>query len=145
MRLLFFLFLSLCFFSCDEPKGDDDTVPEKVKEAFHKKYPDEKNEKWEIDRNDNWEAKFKEDGEHYKADFTPDGVWVETEASIKKKELPKSVERSIENQFKDYKIVEIEKTVHPTKGTFYDVEFKKNGKKFDIEFAEDGRIIGREE
>ncbi len=146
MKFLFLLLLPVFFFACgNESKSDKDTVPEAVKAAFAKKYPDEKNAKWGLDRNDNWEAKFKEDGEHYKADFTPDGVWVETETSIKKKDLPKTVENSIKNQFEDYKIVEIEKTDHPTKGLFYDVEFKKNGKKFDVEFAADGRVIGREE
>lgn len=143
----FILIALLSFLSCESAvtQEEGNSVPKVVKEAFQAKYPDEKKEDWEIDRNGNWEAKFKEDGEHYKADFTPDGKWIETECSIKKKELPKAVEKSVKNQFDDYEIVEIEKTDHHSKGLFYDVEFKKDGKKFDVEFAKDGRVIGREE
>jgi len=90
------------------------------------------------------EAEFKEGGEKFKADFTPDGMWIETETSIKKKDLPKAVEKAIEEKFKDVKIIEIERTDHHKKGLFYDVEFKENGKKFDIEFNAEGTIIGRE-
>ena len=132
------------FFSCEPTQVKDIEVPDIVKQSFKKKYPNEKKEKWNIDRNDNYEAKFKEGGETFKADFTPNGTWIETETSLKEKDLPKAVKEAIKDKYKGVKIVEIERTDHYQKGIFYDVEFKKNGKKFDIEFNAEGVIIGRE-
>ena len=123
---------------------DKSGVPEAVSINFRKQYPGENDPDWKTDRNGNWEAKFKKDGIHYKADYAPNGNWIETENSIKKKDLPEAVEDAIKAQFDKDDIVEIERVDHPVKGIFYDVEFKDKGKKFDIEFAEDGRIIGRE-
>lgn len=132
------------FFSCEPTSVKELEVPDVVKESFANKYPNEKKEKWNIDRNDNYEAKFKEGGETFKADFTPDGTWIETETSLKEKDLPKAVKKAIKEKYDGVKIVEIERTDHYQKGIFYDVEFKKNGKKFDIEFNAEGVIIGRE-
>jgi len=58
--------------------------------------------------------------------------------------LPKAVKKAIKEKYRGIKIVEIERTDHYKKGIFYDVEFKKDGKKFDIEFDAKGIIIGRE-
>ena len=143
MRYLLPLLL-FSFFSCESTLMTDKKTPAVVKDAFAKKYPNEKKATWGIDRNDNYEAKFKEGGETFKADFTPDGTWIETETSIKEKDLPKAVRKAIKEKFDNIKIVEIERTDHYKKGLFYDVEFKENGKKYDIEFNAEGTIIGRE-
>ncbi|MGK0365974.1 MAG: hypothetical protein ACI85O_003044 [Saprospiraceae bacterium] len=71
-------------------------------------------------------------------------MWIETETSLKEKDLPKAVKDAIKEKYDGVKIVEIERTDHHKKGIFYDVEFKENGKKFDIEFNAAGTIIGRE-
>ena len=144
MRYLLLPILLFSFFSCEPIQKTAEKVPDVVGLAFEQKYPNEKKEKWNIDRNGNYEAQFKEGGELFKADFTPDGMWIETETSLKKKDLPKAVKEAIKTQYKDVKIVEIERTDHYKKGLFYDVEFKQNGKKFDIEFNAEGTIIGRE-
>lgn len=136
--------LVFSFFSCEPTPKVDKKVPDVVVQAFEQKYPNEKKETWTIDRNDNYEAKFKEGGETFKADFTPEGMWIETETSLKKKDLPKAVKDAIKAQYEGVKIVEIERTDHHKKGIFYDVEFKQDGKKFDIEFNAEGTIIGRE-
>jgi len=149
MRILLFIFL-LCFISCETetPKNEVQEqleIPQIVLDAFAQKYPNEKNADWEVDRNNNYEAQFKEDGVKYKADFSPNGIWVETECSLKKKDLPDAVRETIKRDYDDHKIVEIEKTDHPKKGIFYDIEFKKDGKKFDIEYDENGVFVGRED
>lgn len=143
MRLFLALIL-ISFFSCEPSPAKDEKVPTVVVDAFIKKYPNEKKESWNIDRNGSYEAKFKEGGETFKADFTPEGMWIETETSLKKKDLPEAVKEAIEDKYKDVKIIEIERTEHYEKGLFYDVEFKQDGKKFDIEFNTEGIIIGRE-
>ena len=133
------LFFSLTFFSCQtNAKGQ---TPRAVKEAFKSKYPGENDPDWRIDRNGNYESHFKKDGDHYRADFSPDGKWIETEESIKKKKLPKQILVRLEADYSNYEIVELEKVDHHAKGVFYDVELKKDGKKMDVEFTKDGAII----
>jgi len=143
MRYLFLIIL-FSFFSCEPSPKAEEKVPDVVGQAFEQKYPNEKKETWTIDRNGSYEAKFKEGGETFKADFTPTGMWIETETSLKKKDLPKAVKDAIKDKYDSVKIIEIERTDHHKKGLFYDVEFKQNGKKFDIEFNKEGVIIGRE-
>ncbi|WP_411768462.1 PepSY-like domain-containing protein [Winogradskyella sp. A3E31] len=116
-------------------------IPEAVIESFKAMYPNEDTSDWEKDANDNYEIQFKKDGEQHRADFTPDGKWIETEVSIDKDDLPMAVKNAIEQKYDDRKITEVEKVHHSTKGTFYDVEFKQKGKNLDIEFRENGTII----
>lgn len=116
-------------------------APEAVQANFEKMYPGENDPDWHIDKNGNYESKFKKKGIHYRADYRPDGTWIETEQNIKKKELPKAIKKRLEDDFDYEKIYEIEKVSHYQKGLFYDVELKIDGKKRDIEFLEDGTII----
>lgn len=151
--LIALLTLSLCIACGDDKKDkkDKDQVPttsgmisEAVATAFHEKYPNEKSPDWEIDDQGNFEAKFKKKGEKYRADFSESGKWIETENSIKADNLPKPIKAILKAQYDDHKIVEVERVQHHSKGLFYDVELKKDGKKMDVEFKADGTIIGTE-
>ncbi len=135
------LFLSLScllLISCFTFTGE---VPTSVKEAFAEKYPNENNPDWNFDKNGNFEAKFKEKGVHYRADFTPQGKWIETETNIKKQDLPKAIKKVLKEKYDGVKISEIEKVESSKKGVFYDVEFKIYGTKRDVEFNASGQII----
>jgi len=137
--LLLLTFLSYSFICCtNQVKGQ---TPEAVKAAFQKKYPDENDPDWTVDKNGNFESKFKKNGEHYRADFSPEGKWIETERNIKKKDLPQAVQDRIKDDYDDIKIYEIEEVQHHSKGIFYDVEFKIDGKKKDVEINAAGIII----
>lgn len=116
-------------------------VPVIVAEAFKEKYPDEKNPDWERDANGYWEAHYKKDGEKYRADFTPEGSWIETENSIDKADLPDAVKKTIEEKYPDREITEVEYVVSSREGNFYDVEFKQEDKNMDVEIKEDGTVI----
>lgn len=116
-------------------------TPEAVKKTFQKMYPGENDPDWHQDDHGNYESHFKIDGVKYRADYNSDGSWIETETSIDKKDLPKAIQKRIEEDF-DGKITEIEKVEHHSKGTFYDVEFKQKGKNKDVMFKADGTIIG---
>lgn len=131
--------LSFCLlltFACNV--GVKAQAPEAVKKTFQAKYPGENDPDWHKDDHGYYEAHFKIDGIHYRADFNADGTWVETETSIKKKDLPKAIKKVIKERYDDEKITEIEKVESATKGLFYDVEFKRKGKNKDVEFREDG-------
>jgi len=125
--------------SCQDTK--EKKVPQSVMANFQQKYPDENNPEWEIDANGNWEAQFKVNGEKYRADFLPNGLWIETENSIKKKNLPDAIKKAIHNDYSDRKITEVERVTHHSKGLFYDVEFKQKGKNKDVEYREDGTVV----
>jgi uncharacterized alpha/beta hydrolase family protein len=130
-----------CQHSAEKKKEKDSKTPEAVEQAFQKKYPGENDPDWELDSNGNYEAHFKKKGEKYRADFKPDGAWVETENSIKKKNLPEIIKNIIKKDYAEYEISEVEWVDHATKGIFYDVEFKQKGKNKDVMFTEDGTVI----
>lgn len=118
--------------------SQDRKVPDAVIATFEKKYPGENDPDFELDSHGFWEAHFKINGIKYRADFNADGSWVETENSIKYKELPKAVRTAIENEYKDAPISEVEHVMSASKGEFYDVEFKQKGKNRDVEYRADG-------
>lgn len=133
--------LSVTAVSCQEKNNNDPKVPEAVKITFQKKYPGENDPDWEQDEHGYWESHFKKNGEKYRADFNADGTWVETENSIKKKNLPEAIKKVIKAEYSEYEITEVELVDNAEKGIFYDVEFKQKGKNKDVEFREDGTII----
>jgi len=142
MRYL--LLVPLFFFgsvilSCQNAKSDQ--TPTAVEKAFQEKYPGENDPDWRIDDHGNYECHFKKDGVKYRADFSPEGSWIETETSIKMKELPKAIRKAINRTYVLYTIAELEKVDHHSKGIFYDVEFKLKGKNKDVEFREDGTVL----
>jgi len=125
--------------SCQDSKADK--VPQSVMATFMAKYPGESDPDWHIDDHGLWEANFKMEGEKYRADFKPNGLWVETENSINTSHLPQAVKEAIKRDYKDEKIIEVERVIHHSKGLFYDVEFRKKGKNKDVEFYKDGSTL----
>lgn len=116
------------------------------KKALKEKYPDAKKISWQTDRNGNDEAHYKLNGSHYRSDFTPSGVWIETERSIGWKDLPPAVKHTVKKHADKDEIVELEEVHHHEKGWFYDVEVKKKKKgKRDLVIAPDGQLIDKEE
>jgi Putative beta-lactamase-inhibitor-like, PepSY-like len=134
--------LVLTNIACSQESRDaKNKTPMAVRESFQAKYPGEYDPDWHQDSHGNYEASFKKNGEKYRADFAENGDWMETENSIKKKNLSKHIKEVIRNKFPTYEISEVERVDHATKGIFYDVEFKQKGKNKDVEFAEDGTIL----
>lgn len=117
-------------------------VPRAVEEAFESKYPEVEPEEWEVDSNGFWEAAFTEDGKEYRADFTEEGLWVETERSIEFGELPDKIKRAIRMEFGSDEISEIEVVDHSSRGRFYDVEFARHGENQDVEYDAYGKRVG---
>ncbi len=132
------MFITMAYMSC-QYKNED--VPKAVKASFEAKYPNEKEPDWGKDKNENFEAKFKKDGKDLRADFTPQGKWVETENSIDEDDLPEVIKEILETEFDDHKVIEVEEVEHNSKGFYYDVEISKEKKKKDIMFTKDGTIL----
>lgn len=138
-HLITVLLVTLFSFNCQNTVNAQ--APDAVKETFQNLYPGENDPDWEKDSNGNYESHFKIDGIKYRADFSPDGKWIETETSIGKDDLPEAIKEVIKSKYNDEEITEIEKVEHHSKGLFYDVEFKKKGKNMDVEFRSNGEII----
>lgn len=121
--------------------------PQPPLDSLLRLYPDAKDISWNIDRNGNMEANYSINGVKYRSDFNPlTGEWIETERSIKWKDLPKAVTESVLKHADRSQIVELEEVHSRTKGFFYDVEVRKKGKgKRDLVIAKDGTIIDIEE
>lgn len=119
-------------------KAQQKKVPKVVLASFELKYPDEKDPDFEQDSHGYWEAHFKKKGEKYRADFNADGTWIETENSIKDKEIPIAIQKAIRREFSEMKIAEAEHVMSAIKGEFYDIEFKQKGKNRDVEYRKDG-------
>mgnify|MGYP003625769534 CR=1 FL=1 len=135
---LLWIIPSLLLIAC---AAKQDGVPEAVQLAFEQKYPGENDPDWHIDDNGNYESNFKIDGKKLRADFSPEGNWIETESSLDKNELPKAIQEKIKADFSAYEITELEEVDHHSKGKFYDIEFKQKGKNMDVEMRSDGTII----
>jgi hypothetical protein len=133
-----------------EKSGEKELIPQEEmitltpKEAFAKQYPGALKVKWKEDEHGNQEASFEMDGEKYRADYSPEGEWIETESSLKYEVLPMAVQKVIEERYNKEEITEIERVQHPSKGVFYDIEFKREGKNQDVEIKENGEIINGE-
>jgi hypothetical protein len=112
-----------------------------AKASFKQQYPQATSVEWSEDANGYYEASFEQDGEKYRADYTKEGAWVETENSLKYKDLPKAVQEAIESDYDKDEITEIEQVDNAERGKFFDVEFKQKGKNMDVEIRENGQII----
>ena len=120
-------------------------TPKMPVKAFIDRYPNGEILEWSIDKNGYCEAKFLLDGVKYRADFSEEGVWRETERNVKWKDLPQVVIETIEGITSKKKIVELEEVDSQKYGKFYDVEYKKkNGKKQDVMIDYKGKILGYE-
>src|SRR5216683_4680125 len=65
-------------------------VPAAVQKAFEQKFPKATKVGWGKENEKEWEAEFTFNGSKLSANFTSDGVWVETEKEIAISELPKA-------------------------------------------------------
>ena len=145
VSLVLCLLATACSSSAASAQDDDGSggkVPAAVLANLEKKYPAATSLEWERDRNGSYEAQFEVSGQKVRADFDPDGTWIETEESVKWKELPEAVREAFEREYDKDDIVELEHTVNAEKGEFYDVEIDPKGeKKFDVEYRPDGTRI----
>ena len=130
---------SLAFFGCQNQAVSQ--VPKVVEKAFKLKYPDENDPDWEIDAHGNFVSLYYVIKLLYISDFSPEGIWIETETSISKKDLPKSIREAIKKNYSKEEIAEIEKVDSALKGEFYDVEFKQKGKNKDVEYRASGEEL----
>ncbi len=116
-------------------------APKLVQEAFTKKFPTAIAVKWEKENATEYEASFKLNGINCSANFSKEGVWLETEAEIKIAELPTTVTSTIKQKFADWKIVGAAKIDHLKKEVQYEADLQKGKVKKEVIFSSNGTII----
>jgi hypothetical protein len=112
-------------------------VPEAVKTAFAKKYPDAKKVSWEKEKGNyeaNWGGKS---GEDSSVTFTPSAIFVEIVVAIPIGQLPPGVTPYVNNHYKGAKIIEAGKITDAAGRHMYEAEIK--GK--DLIFDENGVFL----
>lgn len=121
--------------------GAASSVPIAVQEAFAEKYPEVEDPSWEVDGNGYWEAHFVRDETKYRADFRPNGMWIETENGINYDDLPPDVRATIELKYRREQVRDVEAVDSATHGLFYDVELQHGAGKFDLMLDRDGKAL----
>jgi hypothetical protein len=138
----YFLILSVLLFTAfaipakaQDLKEKD--VPEVVKSALAKKYPDAKKVSWEKEKGNyeaNWGGKS---GEDNSAIFTPSGNFIEIVQAIPLDQLPASIVPYVTKHYNGAKIKEAGKVTDASGKHMYEVEIK--GK--DLIFDEKGNFL----
>ena len=112
-------------------------VPESVKTAFAKRYPDAKKISWEKEKGNyeaNWGGKS---GEDSSVAFTPSAIFVELVVAIPVNQLPSNVADFVSKNYKGTKITEAGKVTDAAGRKMYEAEIK--GK--DLIFDEKGIFL----
>jgi hypothetical protein len=129
--------------------GQKADVPAKVKNAFEKKVPNATDVEWEYDSEDKlWEVEYEIGKDEFTSAFDENGKWVETEKEIKFSEIPEPVKATLNADFSDYEVAEVEFVETPD-GKFYEVEveLEKDDKELEFELliSPDGKVVKKEE
>lgn len=137
--LLVVLIIAASFMSCD----NDATAPQKVKDAFAKKFPSATNVEWEKESDTEWEADFKLNGKKHSSNLMQDGTWVETEYEVTESEIPQIVVNAFNSNFEDYEIEDIELT-ETKDGKAYEMSIEKGESEMEVVIDANGKILKKE-
>ncbi len=139
------LLLSIIVFSvialgaCNStPKKEE--VPEKVKTAFQKKYPQVKKVKWEKEDKNIWEAEFVKNKREFSVEFSSDGIWKKTEYSIEISELSPTVKTTLDSLFSKFEIKKAEVTGNSERKA-YEVELTDGKGTLEIIIDHKGNVL----
>ena len=136
------LCLGFTIAKAQEVKESD--VPEKVKEAFAKKYAGSKAKEWEKEGED-YEVEFNLNKVESSALFTADGTFKELEQEIKLTELPKTVSDYCAKNYAGWKLAEAEKITDAAGKVMFEAEMEKGKEHFDAMFDDKGSFVKKGE
>jgi hypothetical protein len=142
--LLGFFLLALTFVSFAQNSLDKD-VPDVVEKNFNKKFPHSENVSWDkVDNNYKVDCFFRGRGTY--AEYTPEGVWVQTVTDMDIKSLYPPVQKYLDENFKKDKVVLAEQAIRADKQNYYYVQVARKEKDrkepyiFELFFDKTGNI-----
>lgn len=103
------------------------TPPPTVVTAFNQKFPGTKDVDWSKEKNGEWEAEFEQGEVEISANFSADGVWLETETEVKVTDLPAAVQAALTGK----KVKEAARIQRADGSTVYEAEVKHKDLIFD--------------
>jgi hypothetical protein len=133
----------------DEEKVPLDKVPKAVMDAVKKKFPKAEVSGASTEKEDGktvYEMSLKLDKKNIDVTVTPEGKITLVEKEIDAKDLPKAVASALEAKYPKAKIELAEELSKEDKVTAYEIVIvTAEKKKFEVEFAPDGKFVKEEE
>jgi len=140
MLLIFALAIAGC---TNAQKVNDNDLPQAVKTAFQKQFPNAQKVEWGKEDKD-FEAEFKLNSVETSAVFDATGTLKETEVELDATKLPATITDYCTKNFAGYKISEAAKSTDPKGVSTYEVELSKGKEKFDALFDANGNFLKKE-
>jgi len=119
-------------------------VPDKVKQAVHKEFPDAKRIKW-TQSNKGYTAKFKIKKREYLVKSTESGTISEFHKQIAITDVSKMATNCIDKNFKNYEIEQAYKVTQANNTVLYSVKLKKGRSKVLARISIDGQQFSKQE
>ena len=138
--LLLFPALLACNSSHGQPLAEE-KVPQAVRSAFTKRFPNATKTKWEMENATTYEVNFHQNGGEASACFDPTGLWTETEAEIKVADLPAPVRATLAKDYPGHTFSGYERVETPADGTCYEVRTEKGEHTVEVKLTADGQVL----
>ncbi len=115
-------------------------VPDSVKMAFTKKFPQAKNVKWGMENAHEYEAEFVNNGQKLSANFKTNGTWVETEQDISVSDLPANITKNLKANYPDVELKGASHIWNPI-GEQYEIAAEVKEKNVEFVYSADGKLL----
>ncbi len=113
-------------------------TPVAVTTAFNQKFPGATQIKWNKEGSHEFEAAFVWKSEHYSANFSDSGKWLETEYPFTFNQLPDAVKKVHSASYKESVLKSVSKIEKSEGGIKYEVEIKQGKKIVELFYTPDG-------
>jgi hypothetical protein len=132
------IFLTYCMGGIQQNK-----VPAGVLNSFKSRFPAATHVRWSMEDTASYEADFISNYQKQSALFTKQGVWFETEKSIRTSDLPLTIIQTITNGFPGFTISSVDQVENPEKGLFYDIVIKGGKEQYEVKLSTYGVILDK--
>lgn len=136
--LLVVLAVALGISQANAQRIKSNEVPDRVKKELEQNF-NVKDADWDKE-GENYEASFEQKGSEISVVFGVNGLVLETEYEIDKKELPTAVLEALKRDYKDYKIEEAAR-IESNGILTYEAEVEKAEQTFDLIFDAQGKLL----
>lgn len=119
-------------------------IPKDVGKRFNSRFANAQEVKWTT-KEGNWEAQFIYRGENTTAEFSDSAQWIQTMVEMDIKNIYAPVQRTLDNDYADYRVAYGEKVTRKDRNDYYYIELvnkKKNAgtQKMGLFFDKTGRL-----